>query len=135
VSLRKLTTPQQDGRDYETELAARYGGKVQPGSGAGHRFKLDWKLGSLLVSAKRTLHESYRLTAADLREALAGARGPGGRGEVPAMVIKMEGFPDDVWILRGEDVRAIFEGEVELAIEPSKRQSKLAAVRAAMTER
>lgn len=123
----QTVTPQQEGRDYEAELAERYGGKAQPGSGAGPRFKLDLKLGSLLFSAKHTSHESYRLTAADLREALAGAAGPSGRGEIPAMAIKMEGFPDDVFVLRGRDLAMILAGEIDVTIAPSKRASKLAA--------
>lgn len=127
MTLRSVRTPQQQGRDYETELAARYGATLQPASGAGHRFKLDCKLGALLFSAKRTTHASYRLTAEDLREALAGAQGSGGRGEVPAMAIRMEGFPDDVFVLRGSDLRALLEGDVEVAFTPSKRASKLAA--------
>lgn len=127
MPLRSLRTPQEQGRDYEAELADRYGGSAQPGSGAGHRFKLDWRLGSLLFSAKHTRHESYRLTAAELREALAGAQGPGGRGEVPAMAIRMAGFPDDVFVLRGSDLRALLEGDVEVTLSPSKRASKLAA--------
>jgi hypothetical protein len=120
-------TPQQAGRDYEQELAARYGGKAQPGSGATPRFKLDWALNGLLVSAKRTTHRSYRLTAEDLQEALAGAQGPGGRGEIPAMAISMQGFPDDVFVLRGSDLRAILQGEVQVEMAPSKRSSKLSA--------
>src|SRR3982751_4228869 len=55
-------TPQQAGRDYEVELANRYGGKVQPGSGSGVKAKLDWRLGNLLASVKHTTHRSYRLT-------------------------------------------------------------------------
>jgi hypothetical protein len=122
-------TPQQQGRDYEAELADRYGGKAQPGSGATPRFKLDWKLGGLLVSAKHTEHESYRLKASDLREALAGTQGPGGRGEIPAMAIRMAGFPDDVFVLRGSDLQAILEGETPVEFTPSKRAAKLAAAR------
>lgn len=124
-----MKTAQQRGRDYDSEFAQRYGGAVQPGSGAGHRFKLDCKLGQLLVECKRTAHESYRLTAAELRKALAGAQGPGGRGEIPAMAIDMAGFPDDIFILRGSDLRAILEGEVDVTIAPSKRTSKLAAAK------
>lgn len=123
-------TPQQEGRDYETELAERYGGRAQPNSGATPRYKLDLKLGVLLFSAKHTQHESYRLTAADLQEALAGAAGPGGRGEIMAMAIHMAGFPDDVFVLRGSDLRAILEGEVEVTITPGgRRAEKLAAAR------
>jgi hypothetical protein len=120
-------TPQQQGRDYEAELANRYGGKAQPGSGATPRFKLDLKLGSLLFSAKHTEHESYRLKAEDLREALAGSQGPGGRGEIPAMAIRMQGFPDDVFVMRGSDLRALLEEEVTASISPSKRSAKLQA--------
>lgn len=120
-------TPQQAGRDYEADSADRYGGKAQPASGATPRAKLDWKLGQLLVSSKMTTHSSYRLTAADLQEALAGAQGPGGKGEIPAMSIRMNGFPDDIFVLRGTDLRAILEEEVTIAVEPTKRASKLAA--------
>lgn len=122
-------TPQQQGRDYEAELAARVGGQVVPGSGASPRYKLDLRLGTVLFSAKHTTHASYRLTAEDLREALAGAQGPGGRGDIPAMAIKMDGFPDDVFVMRGSDLRALLEGEVEVSFAPSKRAQKLAAAR------
>jgi hypothetical protein len=128
MTLRPVT-PQQQGRDYEAELADRLGGKAQPASGAGPRWKLDLKLGSLLFSAKHTEHESYRLKAEDLREALAGTQGPGGRGEIPAMAIRMAGFPDDVFVMRGSDLRALLEEEVTASISPSKRAAKLAAAR------
>src|SRR4051794_28531810 len=129
--MRRLqSTPQQQGRDYESELADRYGGKVQPGSGATPRFKLDWRLGSLLASVKKTTHRSYRLTADELQEALAGARGPGGRGEIPVMVIRMSGYPDEVFVISGSDMRSIFEGEVDVQMAPTKRAAKLAAVQA-----
>lgn len=122
-------TPQQQGRDYEAELATRYGGKPQPASGAGPRFKLDWKLGGLLASVKKTTHRSYRLTADELAEMRAGAQGPGGRGEVPCMVIGMEGVGDDVFVLLGSDLRALLEGEAEavVAFDPGRRAAKLAA--------
>jgi hypothetical protein len=123
-------TPQQLGLDYEEDFAKRYGGSAQPRSGAGPKYKLDWKLGSLLASLKHTMHESYRLTAAELREALAGAQGPGGRGETPAMVIKMAGFPDDVLVMRVSDLEAMLQGETEVVtFAPSKRAQRLAAVR------
>lgn len=128
MSVRRLT-PQQQGRDYEAELAARLGGKAQPASGATPRFKLDLKVASLLFSAKHTEHESYRLTAKDLNEMVAGAQGPGGRGEIPAMAIRMQGFSDDVFVLRGSDLRAILESETDVAFTPSKRASKLAAAK------
>lgn len=124
----KSVTPQQAGRDYELELAERLGGRPQPNSGAGPRWKLDLKLGSLLFSAKHTTHASYRLTAGELGEMVAGAQGPGGRGELPAMAIRMDGFPDDVVVMRGSDLRALLEGDVEApAIAPTKRAAKLAA--------
>jgi hypothetical protein len=132
MTTRKLraVTPQQAGRDYEVELAASVGGEPQPGSGAGDRYKLDLKLGSLLFSVKHTTHESYSLKASELREALEGAQGPAGRGETPGMMIKMAGFPEEVWIFSGSDMRAIFGGEVELEVgSSSKRSAKLAAAR------
>jgi hypothetical protein len=122
-------TPQQAGRDYDSELAARYGGRAQPGSGAGDRAKLDCKIGDLLIEGKRTQHESYRLTAAELRKVLAGTKGPGGRGEHGVMAIDMAGFPDDVFVVPGAVMRALLEGGVEAQMEPTKRALKLAAAR------
>lgn len=122
-------TPQQRGRDYDSELASRYGGRAQPGSGAGLFFKLDCKIGELLVEGKRTKHNSYRLTAAELRKAHAGAQGPGGRGEYMAMCIDMEGFPDDVFIVPGQTMRALLAGEIDIQAKPSARARKLAAAR------
>jgi hypothetical protein len=120
-------TPQQQGRDYELELAARLGGTPQPNSGAGPRYKLDLKLASLLFSVKHTTHASYSLKATDLQEMVAGAQGPGGRGEIPAMAIKMDGFADDIFVLRGSDLRAILQGDEQVEMAPSKRSSKLSA--------
>jgi hypothetical protein len=122
-------TPQQAGRDYDSELAARYGGRAQPGSGAGSRFKLDCRIGDLLIEGKRTQHESYRLTAEELRKVLAGTIGPGGRGEHGVMAIDMAGFPDDVFVVPGAVMRALLAGEVQAAIAPGRRAAKLAAAR------
>jgi hypothetical protein len=120
-------TPQQEGRDYDSELAARYGGRAQPGSGSGPLFKLDCRIGVLLVEGKRTRHESYRLTAAELRKALAGAQGPGSRGEHGVMAIDMAGFPDDVFVVPGQTMRAILSGEVSVEFAPTRRAARLAA--------
>lgn len=120
-------TPQEQGRDYDSELADRYGGRAQPGSGSGPRHKLDCKVGGLLIEGKRTQHESYRLTAAELHKVLAGTQGPGGRGEHGVMVIDMAGFPDDVFVIPGAVMRALLEGEVDATFAPSKRAAKLAA--------
>lgn len=119
-------TPQQAGRDYDKELAARYGGKPQPGSGATPLFKLDCKIGDLLVEGKRTKHESYRLTAEELCKAHAGASGPGGRGERMVMCIDMQGYPDDVFVVPGQLMRDLLSGEIEVEIKPSKRAARLA---------
>jgi hypothetical protein len=125
-------TPQQAGRDYDSELAVRYGGRAQPGSGAGDRFKLECKLGDLLIEGKRTQHESYRLTATELRKVLAGTQGPGGRGEHGVMAIDMAGFPDDVFVVSGDVMRALLAGEVEAQVAPGKRAAKLAAARSTL---
>lgn len=114
------------GRDYEGDLANRYGGKVQPGSGSTPRAKLDWKLGSLLVSVKKTTHSSYRLTAAELRETFAGSQGPGGRGERGIMAIGMADYPDDVFVVPGQVMRSILEGEVDVELPATRRSTKLA---------
>lgn len=125
----RVSTPQQAGRDYDAELAARYGGRAQPQSGAGPLYKLDCKIGDLLIEGKRTPYESYRLTAAELRKVFAGTQGPGGRGEHGVMAIDMVGFPDDVFVVPGAVMRALLEGKVQAEVAPGKRSSKLAAAR------
>jgi len=128
VSVRRLRTPQDDGRAYDHELAERYGGRAQPGSGAGPVFKLDCKIGELLIEGKRTSHESYRLTAHELRKVLAGTVGPGGQGEHGVMAIDMAGYPDDVFVVPGSVMRALLAGEISTpAAEPSRLAAKLAA--------
>lgn len=122
-------SPQQLGRDYEASFSKTYGGKAQPASGATPRYKLDWRGCGLLASLKHTLHKSYRLTADELQETLAGAQGPGGRGEIGVMAIRMNGFPDDVFVIRGQDLRSMLEGEVEVTFAPSKRALRLAAAK------
>jgi hypothetical protein len=123
-------TLQQAGRDYEAELPARYGGHRQPASGAGPKWKLDWKLGSLLASVKKTKHRSYRITAEELLEMHRAARGPGGRGETPCMVISIDGAPDDAFVLLGSDLQGMLQGEIEAPpFASSRRAAKLAAAR------
>jgi hypothetical protein len=67
-----------------------------------------------------------------LRKVLAGTQGPGGRGEHGVMAIDMAGFPDDVFVVSGDVMRALLAGEVEAQVAPGKRAAKLAAARSTL---
>jgi hypothetical protein len=119
--------PQQKGRAFEKEFAARHGLSTVPGSGATPRFKLDVGSVDLLLSLKWTSAESFRITAADVRETLAGAGGPGGRGQVGLLVARISGLGEEIVIGRESDVFSLLRGDTAVTLRPGARATKLAA--------
>lgn len=122
-----MIRPQQAGVDYEHGFAERNGLDRVPGSGNGDRYKLDVGNVEVLISLKWTGAESFRITAEDMRETLAGAGGPGGRGQLGILVARMEGIGEEVATMRWSDLLAVLSGEVELGLRPNGRAAKLAA--------
>lgn len=106
-----MSTPQQEGRDYEVELAKRIGGKPVPGSGAGFT-KLDVHGLNLVASLKYTRDKSFRLEDRLFTEVRDAIHAPGGVGSgIGAVVVRTAGFEtitfklDDALMMFSEDVR------------------------------
>lgn len=119
-------SPQEEGRRRERRFCAEYGAKAVPGSGAMPRAKLDAAMSAILWSLKWTGAKSYRLTAADVREMVVGAEGPGSRGVLPALAVEIAGIGEDLSVLRTRDLIALLRGEVNVRVEPERRVVKRA---------
>lgn len=72
----------------EAQLATQYGGKVQPCSGARPHSKGDVKTENLLIEAKTSNHEGYRLTVATWQKIQDEAAL---EGKVGVMIIELNG--------------------------------------------
>lgn len=117
-------SPQQKGRDYEAEIADRFGGEVVEGSGNQPFAKLDVSGQKILLSCKHTVHESYRLTAEVVDEAIRAIDAPGGLGgdTIPGVAVGIEG-EQDLIVLRLSDFLRIVMDDVKLAT-PSKGEAR-----------
>lgn len=122
-----MLSPQEMGRLFEREFVAEIGGRLVPGSGSTPRAKLDVDQATLLWSLKWTAAESYRLTAADVREAVAGARGPGSRMVLPLLGVRIAGVGESISVARTSDLLAMLRGEVETSFTHARRSERLAA--------
>lgn len=120
-------TPQEKGREYERELAARLGAKEVPGSGATPFRKLDVEGSSFLVSAKHTDHDSFRLTRSDLREARTAVSGAGGVGGDfhPLMVLRVGGVDgSEVVVMELDTFIGMMKGEFQFGKDTSKGEAR-----------
>jgi hypothetical protein len=71
-------TTHQLAAQWESEIARDLGGRRQPGSGNKIQAKLDVRAGLLIVEAKDTSSESFRVTSTLLDDILSAAQGPSG---------------------------------------------------------
>lgn len=117
-------TPNEIGREWEKQLAARLGGSVVPGSGNQWHSKLDVGSHSFLWSCKATLAQSFRLTLDDVYEAVRAVIGPGGKGgrTIPAIALKIQ--DEELAVLRLSDLLELLQEDVKF-IPLSKKQEKI----------
>lgn len=111
-----------DGRSFEDDFAQATGAKLVPASGATPFAKLDVDALAILFSLKSApTAESYRLTAADIREVLRAVDGPNGKNVLGAMAIRFNGIPEDVAVIpRMSDFFRLLRGEIELPANATK---------------
>jgi hypothetical protein len=119
-----LSTPQEQGRQFEAEFAKRLGATVVPGSGSQWFAKLDVGGKGFLWSLKLTTKKSFRLTTDMLRELTHAVHGPGGKGgrTVPGMAIRIDN--EDWVLLKADDFIGLMREEVKM-VPPTKREEKL----------
>jgi hypothetical protein len=126
----KRPTPQELGRQQEATYAKRWGFAMVPGSGATPRAMLDVGKGRIIVSLKRTVDGSIRITADMLREARAGASGPRARATdiIPALAFYLEDGDEDWTALPTDVLMDILRGDIQVeAPESSVREQRRAA--------
>ena len=121
MGAKEQKTPQDRGRAFEAEWAAKVGAKPQKGSGNYYLWRLDVEnRGRYLWSCKHTDGKSYRLRIEDIDEVIEAVEGPGGVGgeTIPAMAISIGGRV--FCLTRAEDFIEEHTQEAEAFIKPDK---------------
>ena len=119
---------QQQGREWEKEIADEFGLTLVPGSGAPWHSKLDITGQGARWSLKWTSKDSYRVTKEDLEEAIDATRGMGGTGEIPFWAFHIAG--QDFVMMRKDDFKSYQQGD--LVVIPEKRTKT--AIRARLSD-
>jgi len=106
-------TAQNQGRQFEKELAEEFGLELVPSSGSVWYSKLDLKGRGARWSLKYTSLIKWPLTYEDIEEGIAACYGPGGDGSCPIWAVRIAPNEDYI-ILRKEDFKAIQKGDIKL---------------------
>lgn len=101
----KDQTGKRKAQKQEQGIAKRWGGAVQPASGAVPGRKGDVKLVAHLAEAKITASKRFTLTLATWLKCVVEA---GNQGRTPIMVIEFEGY-EPLVLMRQRDADAILE--------------------------
>ncbi len=120
-------TPQNQGRQFEKDLAEEFGLKQVPGSGSVWHSKLDIKGNDFRWSLKYTEKNQVPISFADILEALEACYGAGGDGSTPIWAMRIP--VGDYIILSKEDFKAIQNGWIKIINEdnPKVEQRKAKA--------
>lgn len=107
-------TPQQQGRQFEKEIADEFDLQTTPASGAFWFSKLDLFGYGTRWSCKFTQKRSFRLTQDDIDEAVKACQGPGGDGSIPLWMLRLGSEKYDLVIMRKEDFKLFTEKNINL---------------------
>lgn len=116
---------QDQGREYEKQIAAEFGLNLVPGSGSQWFAKLDSYGKGFRASIKWTSKESYRVTKKDIDELIEVATGVGGTGEIPIWVLHFN--EQDFVLLRKQDFLSWSKGEISIEKEQRAGTAKRSA--------
>jgi hypothetical protein len=115
-------TPQEEGRRFERFWSALFGVKPTRGSGNLWWAKLDVGDTTFLFSCKNTIHASFSLTKALMREVEEAIKGG---DAIPAIATAIENH--EVFVtLRAEDFLRLIQSDKAKYIVPSKGEQKRA---------
>lgn len=107
-----MNTPQQDGINFEKELAKEFGLQRTPASGSVWYSKLDMRGNNARWSLKSTERDRFPLTLLDIEEALDACYGTGGDGATPLWAIRNP--LGDFIVMRKEDWIAMNVDDIKL---------------------
>jgi len=124
-------TPQDQGREFEKDLADEFGLQQTPASGSVWHSKLDLVGLGARWSLKFTTKESFPITATDILEAEMACDGPGGDGKIPIWAARIP--RGDYIIMRKEDFKNLQQGKIKL-IEEDRPQVAARKARARQPE-
>lgn len=109
-----MSSAQDEGREFEKELADELGLSVVPGSGNQWYSQLDLIGRGVRWSLKYTREKSFRLTQEDVREAVVATQGVSGDGSIPLWAVRLGTEEYDLIIMRKNDFLLMQEGELTL---------------------
>lgn len=116
-----MSTPQDQGRQFEKDLANEFGTDQVPGSGSVWHSKLDNSGYGARWSLKFTEKEQFPISYSDILEALEACYGIGGDGSIPLWAARVP--IGDFVLMRKEDFKDLQEGNVNFI---NKDKSKVA---------
>jgi hypothetical protein len=121
------STPQQEGRRFESFWSKFFG--VEPTRGSGNQWTAPLDVGDVqfLFSLKETSAESFRVSKQLMREVEQAIHGPGGKGGdiVPALAVVIEN--EEVFVtLRGEDFLRLISSPNARYVTPTRAEQKRA---------
>lgn len=126
-----MATPQEKGKQFETDLASEFGLKMVPGSGNVWYDKMDLKGKGARWSLKYTSKEKFPITFEDIIENLQVCFGSGGTGEIPIWASRIQ--ENDYITMRKEDFKLMQTDHIIL-IEQDRPQVAARKERAKMPE-
>lgn len=107
-----MPTPQEQGRQFEKDLAEEFGLELVPGSGSVWHSKLDLLGQETRWSLKYSESGSFPIKAVDIATAEEQCFGLGGDGKTPIWAARMP--RGDYIVLRKEDFVAMQKGNINL---------------------
>lgn len=122
-----MNTPQNQGREFEKELAEEFGLNQVPGSGSVWYSKLDLSGNNVRWSLKFTTRENFPITFHDILEALDACYGVGGDGSTPLWAARIEPLEEDFIVMRKEDFKLMQMGFQKLMNIISEDKPQVAA--------
>lgn len=122
-----MSTPQDQGREFEKELANEFGLNQVPGSGSVWYSKLDLSGHGVRWSLKFTGLTSFPITLIDIKEAFEACFGLGGDGAIPIWAVRMGQIDEDFIVMRKEDFKLMQMGYAKLLNIISEDKPQVAA--------
>lgn len=120
-------TPQDQGRQFEKELAEEFGLSQVPSSGSVWHSKLDLTGNNIRWSLKFTTKKVCPLKYEDFEEAIDSCLGVGGDGSTPIWAARIDPLGEDLIVMRKEDFKLMQMGFTKLMNIISEDKPQVAA--------
>ena len=109
-----ITQSQNQGRQFEKDLAHEFGLEQIPGSGSVWHSKLDLTGHGARWSLKYTSKSICPLKYKDFVEGIKACLSPGGDDSIPIWAARIEPLGEDLIVMRKEDFKLLQTGHIKL---------------------